>query len=175
MDFTADHFTLLNLPRMFRIDTGALDTRFREVQAQVHPDRYADADESQRRLSLQWSTRVNEAYQTLKKPLARAMYLLELDGSGVDTANNYAMATDFLIEQMEWREAVAEARAEKILPELEALDQRVRGRIKKGYEQLAELLDDRQDLHQAADAVRRLMFLEKLLTEIDEAIVALEA
>ncbi len=78
MDFNADHFTLMGLPRAFRIDTAALDKRYRELQAEVHPDRFAHAGDAEKRLSLQWATKVNEAYQTLKKPLPRAKYLLHL-------------------------------------------------------------------------------------------------
>ena len=175
MDFNADHFSLFSLPRKFRIDTVQLDGDYRELQAQVHPDRFADASESQQRLSLQWATKVNEAYQALKKPLQRAIYLLDLAGHGIDLANNHAMSAEFLVEQMEWREAVAEARAENALEALEALDQRVKASIRSGYEELAILLDDRQDFVVAADRVRRLMFLERLWVDIDEALAAVEA
>ena len=174
MDFNADHFALLGLPRTFRIDVNLLDERYRAVQAQVHPDRFADADETQRRRSLQWATKVNEAYVALRKPLSRALYLLKLVGFGIDLADNHAMPAEFLMEQVEWREAVAEARAGKVLPALEDLDQRVRVDIRKGYEELAVLLDDRRDYAQSADRVRRLMFLEKLLADIDEALLAVE-
>ena len=174
MDFNADHFVLFGLPRTFRVDATLLDERYRELQAQVHPDRFADADEAQRRRSLQWATKANEAYLALKKPLSRAMYLLQLAGVGVDLADNHAMPIEFLMEQMEWREAVAEAREGKALPELEELDQRVRADIRKGYEELAVLLDERCDYAQSADRVRRLMFLEKLLADIDEALTAIE-
>lgn len=175
MDFNADHFALFNLPRKFRIDTAQLDVGYRELQAQVHPDRFADANESQQRLSLQWATKVNEAYQALKKPLQRAIYLLDLVGQGIDLANNHAMSAEFLVEQMEWREAVADARAENALEALEALDQRVKASIRSGYEELAILLDDQQDFVMAADRVRRLMFLERLWVDIDEALAAVEA
>lgn len=174
MDFNADHFALLGLPRTFRIDGNLLNERYRAVQAQVHPDHFADADETQRRRSLQWATKVNEAYAALRKPLSRALYLLQLAGFGVDLADNHAMPVEFLMEQMEWREAVAEARAGKVLPELEDLDQRVRVDIRKGYEELMVLLDDQGDYAQSADRVRRLMFLEKLLADIDEALLAVE-
>ena len=72
MDFNADHFTLFGLPRSFRIDVTALDRRYREIAAQVHPDKFVQAADAERRLSLQWATRVNEAYQTLKESLPRA-------------------------------------------------------------------------------------------------------
>jgi molecular chaperone HscB len=79
------------------------------------------------------------------------------------------------MEQMEWREAVAEAREAQEYGELEQLHHRVRQRMNKRYEQLAELLDDQHDYALAADRVRRLMFLEKLLAEIDDGMAALEA
>ena len=175
MDFNADHFTLFGLPQRFNVDASALDRRYREIAAQVHPDRFTQAGDAERRLSLQWATRVNEAYQTLKKPLSRAQYLLLLAGHDVGAENNTAMPPEFLMEQMEWREAVAEARLACEHGELEQLHHRVRQRMNSRYEQLAGLLDDQHDYPLAADRVRRLMFLEKLLFDIDDAMSALEA
>ena len=174
MDFNADHFSLFELPRVFRLDAQALDARYREIQAKVHPDKFAQAGDAERRLSLQWATRINEAYATLKKPLLRAVYLLQLAGSDVAAHNNNAMPVDFLVEQMEWREAVAEARAAGDHHELEHLHHRLKSSMDPHYDELAALLDDRRDWIQAADRVRRLMFLEKLLYEIDDAIAALD-
>lgn len=174
MDFSADHFTLFSLPRAFRLDAATLDRKYREIQAQVHPDKFAHAGDAERRLSLQWATRVNEAYQALKKPLPRAQYLLHLAGHDVGAENNTAMPADFLIEQMEWREAVSEARAAGEHHELERLHHRLKSGMSERYDEVGALLDDAGDLEQAADRVRRLMFLEKLLFEIDDAIAALE-
>jgi molecular chaperone HscB len=175
MDFSADHFSLFDLPRAFRLDSTVLDKRYREIQAQVHPDKFANAGDADQRLSLQWATRINEAYQTLKKPLSRAQYLLQLAGHDVALESNTAMPIEFLIEQMEWREAVAEARAAGEHHELEHLHHRLKHGMGERYDELAVLLDDDNDAAQAADRVRRLMFLEKLLFEIDDAIAALEA
>ncbi len=174
MDFNDDHFALFELPRTFRIDSAALDARYREIQARVHPDKFAHAGDAEQRLSLQWATRINEAYQTLKKPLPRAKYLLHLAGQDVGAENNTAMPTDFLIDQMEWREAVAEARAAGEHHELERLHHRLKHDIGERYDELAVLLDERHDPALAADRVRRLMFLDKLLFEIDDAMAALE-
>lgn len=174
MDLTADFFSLFQLPRAFRLDIPDLDVRYREVQSQVHPDRFAHAGDAERRLSMQWATRANEAYQTLKKPLERAKYLLHLAGHDVQAENNTAMPADFLMEQMEWREAVAEAREARDHHELEHLHNRLRADIAGRYETLGRLLDEVGDLAGAGDAVRRLMFLEKLLHEIDDALASLE-
>ena len=175
MDFNADHFSLFNLPRTFRLDASLLDQRYREIQAQVHPDRFAHAGVAEQRLSLQWATRVNEAYQALKRPLPRAQYLLKIAGHDLGAENNTAMPSEFLMEQMEWREAVAEARQARELAELESLHHRVKQLMSKRYDQLATLLDDEQDHVKATDRVRRLMFLDKLQAEIGEAMEVLEA
>lgn len=174
MDFNADHFTLFGLPRAYRLDAPTLDVRYRALQAEVHPDRFAQADDAERRRSLQWATKANEAYLALKKPLERAKYLLQLVGHDVAVENNTAMPVDFLIEQMEWREGVAEARAAHDHHELEHLRHRLGERMHAAYDELAVLLDDAHDHETAVDRVRRLMFLEKLLFEIDDALAALE-
>jgi molecular chaperone HscB len=174
LDLTADFFSLFELPRAFRINVSELDTRFREVQARVHPDRFAQAGDAERRLSMQWATQANEAYQTLKKPLERAKYLLHLAGHDIKAESNTAMPADFLMEQLEWREAVAEARGGGDHHELEHLHNRLRGDIVARHDELGRLLDDESDYALATDRVRRLMFLEKLLFEIDDALASLE-
>lgn len=174
MDLTADFFALFALPKAFRIDLATLDMRYRDIQAQVHPDRFAHAGEAERRVSMQWATRANEAYQTLKRPLERAKYLLTLAGHDVQAESNTAMPADFLMEQMEWREAVMEAREGGDHHELEHLYHRLEDDLRARYTELGVLLDDQQDAAQATDRVRRLMFLEKLLREIDDAIASLE-
>ena len=174
MDFNADHFALFGLPRAFRLDSVLLDARYRELQAEVHPDRFAQASDAERRRSLQWAPKANEAYLALKKPLERAKYLLHLAGHDVGAENNTAMPVEFLMEQMEWREGVAEARTAGNHHELEHLHHRLGEQMRGSYDELAQLLDDAGDFQMASDRVRRLMFLEKLLFEIDDAIVALE-
>jgi molecular chaperone HscB len=174
MDLRSDHFALFELPRAFRLDVAELDARYRNVQGQVHPDRFAHAGAAERRLSMQWATHANEAYRALKKPLERAKYLLHLAGHDVQAENNTAMPADFLMEQMEWREAVMEARGGGDHHELERLHNRLRADLDRRYAELGELFDVAGDLDAATDCVRRLMFLEKLLHEIDDALASLE-
>ncbi|MDD2744786.1 MAG: Fe-S protein assembly co-chaperone HscB [Rhodocyclaceae bacterium] len=173
MDLRADHFSLFGLSLGFRLDLSDLDSRYRDVQAQVHPDRFVNASDVERRMSMQWATHANEAYLTLKKPLERAKYLLHLAGHDIQAESNTAMPTDFLMEQMEWREAVLEARTGGDHHELERLHQRLGRDIQTRYQELAELFDA-GDSELATDRVRRLMFLEKLLYEIDDALASLE-
>jgi molecular chaperone HscB len=170
--FLADHFSLFDMPPAFRLDAALLDRRYLELQSRIHPDRFANSSEAERRHSLQWATRVNEGYQTLRKPLARAKYLLQLAGQEIGSESSVLIPVDFLVEQMEWREAVAESRAAGDHHELERLHHRLKRDMLERYEEVAVLLDDQSDLAQAADRVRRLMFLEKLLVEIDEAMTA---
>lgn len=174
MDFNADHFTLFGLPKAFRLDGNALERGYRQLQAQIHPDRFADAGEAAQRRSLQWATQANEAYQTLRKPLPRARYLLNLLGHEIKAENNTTMSPEFLMEQMEWREAVAEARSTGDIGRLEDQEARARVQIRQAHEALALDLDERHDYPAAENTLLRLMYLEKLLADIGEAQAALE-
>ena len=174
IDLQQDFFTLFGLPRAYPIDQTKLEHAYLELQSQVHPDRYAHLPDVQKRLSMQWATRVNEAYQTLRKPLSRAQYLLELRGVDTGLERNTAMSPAFLMEQMEWREAVEEARDAGDCDGLDHLLQRLRRHAAEIHEELAIQLSDSGDSQEAAETVRRLMFIRKLETEIDDALEALE-
>lgn len=195
MNLSANYFELFGLPVRFALDKVALDKAYRDLQAQVHPDRFANAEAAEQRVSMQKATRANEAYNALRKPLSRARYFLELHGVDLGTESNTAMPSEFLIEQMEWREAVEEARLGGDHHELEALHRRVSVELDGRYTALGSLLDaDSLPLSQgdslrfshvdslrsqnnrddAALEVRKLMFLEKLLQDIDDAIAELD-
>ncbi|HMX16877.1 MAG TPA: Fe-S protein assembly co-chaperone HscB, partial [Rhodocyclaceae bacterium] len=148
--------------------------RYHEVQARVHPDKHAHLSDQQKRLAMQWATRANEAYLTLKSPLKRAHYLLQLAGHDPQIERNTAMPMEFLVQQMEWREAVEEGRGAGDAEELDALHRRLRKEMSGQYAELERVLDVAPDLARAADVVRQLMFQEKLLHEIDEALAAVE-
>ncbi|MBI4756692.1 MAG: Fe-S protein assembly co-chaperone HscB [Betaproteobacteria bacterium] len=175
VDLRRDFFSLFGLPRVFAIDTEALELAYRDLQSLVHPDRYAHLPETERRLSMQWATHVNEGYRTLRKPLARGRYLLSLNGVEVDSESNTAMSPDFLMEQMEWREAVEEARTAEDAAELERLHHRLRQLAGEMVETLRGQIDAHHDYHGAAESVRRLMFIEKLQHDIDDALLGLES
>ena len=104
------HFDLFGLAPAYALESEALERSYREIQSRVHPDRFAHAGDAERRASLQWTTRVNEAYRTLKDPVQRAKHLLELHGVDVAFETNTAMPADFLAQQMELRESLEEAR-----------------------------------------------------------------
>ena len=173
-DFSKSYFELFGLPIAYRIDAARLDVAYREVQSQVHPDRFASASEAERRRSMQRATYANEAYQTLKKPLSRARYLVKLHGVDTEEEANTAMPIDFLVQQMEWREAIVMATKERDLAALDELQESLMRDHKALLVTLEKALDMDHDYHRAAEAVRKLRFLEKLQEEIDDAIEALD-
>jgi molecular chaperone HscB len=167
------YFELFHLPAQFALDADALDTAYRAVQSQVHPDRFAAAGDAQKRIAMQWATRANEAYQTLRDPLKRAIYLLSLRGVDVGAENNTAMEPAFLMQQMEWREAIEDAAGAKNVPALDALLAELRDEKRARFDKLAALLDSGSD-QGAAEAVRQLMFIERVAAEVAVQIERLE-
>ena len=169
-----NHFDLFHLPQQFAVDMAALEAAYREVQAQVHPDRFVNATDAEKRVAMQWATRANEAYQTLKNPQKRAQYLCELNGADLKVESNTAMPMAFLMQQMEWREELEEARATKDGDLLDKLDGQLRAARKQQLQDIEQHLNER-DFHAAATGVRALMFLEKFGEEVRFAYDALEA
>jgi molecular chaperone HscB len=169
-----DYFSLFGLPRRQELDSIRLEELYREIQAKVHPDRHAHLSDSEKRMAMQWATHVNEAYLTLKDPLRRARYLLQLAGHDVGLESNTAMPAEFLMAQMELRETVAEAKEAGDVDALDALHHRLRQEIGGEYASLRDALDT-GDFARAGALVRQLMFQEKLFQEIDEALSVLEA
>ncbi|WP_374359884.1 Fe-S protein assembly co-chaperone HscB [Pseudoduganella danionis] len=168
-----NHFELFNLPLQFAVDAQALDSAYRDVQNRVHPDKYVSATDAEKRVAMQWATRANEAYQTLKNPQQRAQYMCELAGVDLQTESNTAMPMAFLMQQMEWREELGDARAAKDMEALEGLDQQLRRERKTQLAAIEQQITS-NDYVQAAQGVRALMFIEKLKQEIDSALSLLE-
>ena len=168
---SSSHFELFGLPAVFSLDQEMLEKAYRDIQSQVHPDRFAHAGDAERRASLQWTTRVNEAYRTLKSPVQRAKHLLELHGVDVAFETNTAMPPEFLMQQMELREKLEEAKDARALDGLRSGLQEDFRALEKT---VAETIDAKKDYRAAADLVRKLQFLHRLDEEIDEAYEALE-
>ncbi|AZR93673.1 Fe-S protein assembly co-chaperone HscB [Bordetella trematum] len=159
-----NHFSLFGLPARFALDDAALEAAWRDVAARVHPDRFATASAVERRVAMQWAARANEAYRVLRDPMQRARYLCEQAGVDLQTESNTSMDGAFLMQQMEWRELLDDARQdaqarERLDAELQAARQAMR-------QQLVGLIDERQDHVAAARKVREWMFIEKLAQEL---------
>ena len=170
MKLDSTDFELFDIAPRFALDRDALDARWRALQAEVHPDRFAVEGAAAQRVAMQWAVRVNEAYQRLKDPLKRAAYLCELNGAAIEAENNTAMPADFLMQQMDWREALDEAGT---APQVEALASEVTTHRRHALERLQSTLDDRRDFHAAAQQVRALMFVERFASDVDQRLEAL--
>lgn len=162
------------MPARFAIDAGLLDRNYRTLQSEVHPDRFAAAPIAERLQSMQMATQANEAYRALKDATARARYLLQMHG--VDTAeeSNTAMPGDFLMLQMEWREAIEDARNARDIAALGKLKKELQQEASAMHEQLQAYLDEEQAYTRAAGLVRKLSFIDKLREDIDLSIFKLQ-
>jgi len=168
----ADDFSLFGVPQRFAQDRSALDARWKELQREAHPDRFAAKDPATQRRAMQWSVRINEAYQRLKEPLQRAAYLCELAGSPINAHDNTAMPAAFLMQQMAWREALDDALNEEQVQGL--LDEVLHTR-QLALARCEQCLDEAGDAAQAVGEVRALMFIERFRADIDSRFETLQS
>jgi molecular chaperone HscB len=168
-DLSSNFFVLFDLPVSFDVDLKALSERYREAQRAVHPDKFANASEAERRLSMQMAARVNEAQAVLKDPLARGRYLLELLGVDLNDSDT-AFDGAFLMEQMELRERLEDVKASADPhQQLQLIAQDIGAHSKSLIDKMAELLQvaDEASLQQARDVTRKLQFFRRLNEEVD--------
>lgn len=164
MNLQSNDFELFGLTPQFEQDRTAIDARWKELQREAHPDKFAAQGAAAQRVAMQWSVRINEAYQRLKEPLRRAAYLCELNAVPVNAENNTAMPMAFLMQQMEWREALDEANS---AADLDALGAQVLAARREALKKCGQLLDEQQDYKGAVQQVRGLMFIEKFANDVD--------
>jgi molecular chaperone HscB len=174
IDFSQDYFALFGLPARYRFDPAELDAAYRKLQTEVHPDRFAAAGDDERRLALQSSSRVNEAYRALRSPLERAHYLLLLRGIDALAETDTALPPEFLEQQLECRESMAEAVARRDAGALTALQKSVEGEAAELELSLAEQLDLAEIPTEAQVTLRKLKFLSKVGGDIAAAIAEIE-
>ncbi|HCY16357.1 MAG: Fe-S protein assembly co-chaperone HscB [Curvibacter sp. GWA2_64_110] len=160
----SNDFELFGLPQQFAQDRAAIDARWKELQREAHPDKFAAQGAAAQRVAMQWSVRINEAYQRLKDPLKRAAYLCELQGVPVNAENNTAMPAEFLMQQMEWREALDDVAGSEDLDDIS--DQIARSR-RDLLQKCEQLLDVAHDYPGAVAQVRALMFVERFARDIE--------
>ncbi|WPB58453.1 Fe-S protein assembly co-chaperone HscB [Xylophilus sp. GOD-11R] len=164
MDIQANDFELFGVPQAFQQDLALIDERWKELQRQAHPDRFAAQGAAAQRLAMQWSVRINEAYRRLKSPQKRAAYLCELHGAPIAAETNTAMPAAFLMQQMEWRESLDEADDRAAV---DALQDEVDAARRGALERCGQLIDESHDYPAAAAQVRALMFLARFSDDID--------
>jgi molecular chaperone HscB len=164
INLQSSDFELFGLPERFEQDRAAIDARWKQLQREAHPDRFAAQGAAAQRVAMQWSVRINEAYQRLKEPGKRAAYLCQLRGAPIEAEKNTAMPAQFLVEQMEWREALDDAQEQK---ELDALDEQLNRARNETLERIGKLLDEEGDAASAAQQVRALMFIERFGRDVE--------
>lgn len=164
MNLTDNDFDLFAVPARFVQDRAKLDARWKELQREAHPDRFAAQGAAAQRVAMQWSVRINEAYQRLKDPIKRAAYICQLNAAPINAENNTAMPADFLMHQMEWREELDEAHGAADLEKLRSEVEVVRARAMSS---LDWLIDEKGDYPAAALQVRALMFIERFADDIE--------
>ena len=173
------HFELFGLPPSFPIDLAALEKQYRALSLQCHPDRVArDADARERRLALERTTALNDAFQVLKDPVRRAFYLLKLAGVDLDREDlgtQKDMPLEFLEEVIDRREALSEAKAAKDLTRVRALAEAVAAEQDKalalGVESLAALQGapgDAASLKNASHQLGRVRYFTRFLEEVEQ-------
>jgi molecular chaperone HscB len=172
LSLVATDFALFGLPERFAIDAARLDSTWKQLQGAAHPDRFATATAAAQRVAMQWAIRINEAYRRLRDPLARAAYLCALHGADLEAESNTAMPAAFLMQQMEWRDALSDART---LGAVEALSDEVVAARDATLESLRAQIDDAAsvDWRAVAGTVRGLMFVDKFMRDIDRRVDAL--
>ena len=161
----SQYFTLFQLEPQFDIDTDSLEQNYRTLAARFHPDRFASASAFEQKQAVMMSSTINAAYRTLKNPTDRAAYLLRQQGIDADAPEHTSFAPEFLMQQMEWRETLAEARGGQDQTALTALDKEISGAQQELWRDLREAFR-RQQYEDAAQLVRQGRFLDKLKKEI---------
>ncbi len=177
LDYSKNYFELFGLPVDYIIDSHSLAERYRELQRVVHPDRFANASDQERRLSVQGAALINEAYETLKDPVARASYLLTLHGVEMDSQNESTQDMAFLMQQMELREALEEARKQADPYEtVIAINNQVNQLITHLVGQMAVQFETptQEQLEAAREILRKMRFLQKLRSEAESVAAELE-
>ena len=166
VNLQSNDFELFGVPQQFAQDRAELDDRWKALQREAHPDKFASQGAVAQRVAMQYSVRINEAYQRLKDPLKRAAYLCELRGAPIQAHSNTAMPAAFLMQQIEWREALDDAGSAETL---EALRDNVDLVQKELMNACARQLDTDRDYPGAVLNVRALMFIEKFALDLDRA------
>ena len=166
-----NYFRFFGLHQQFKLDLPALDQAYLAIQKEVHPDRHARGSDSEQRLAMQMTTLANTAYQTLKNPIERGLYICKLNGVDAKLETNTAMPTAFLMKQMEWRESLDEQAED--LPALEGLMTEVEEAKANTITEISQAIDAAKNYERAAELLRGLLFIDKFAIELDDTIAAL--
>ena len=171
---TCDFFQLFDVPISFEVDHELIHQRYMELQKAVHPDKFVNASAQEKRISMQQTSRINEAINTLKNPVERALYLLKLKGMDINFENETTMDADFLMGQMEMREALSEVREkEDPLAELDRVGAEVKAKTNDMMNDFSNRYEEGR-LDEARELIRKMQFMQKAKNEINDLSAAIE-
>jgi molecular chaperone HscB len=172
--FSKNYFEIFNIPVSFDVDTAQLSEVYRELQKEVHPDKFVNAGEQQSRLAVQVASLVNQAFDTLKLPVSRANYLLKLAGLDIDHEQDTTMDPMFLMEQMELREEIESVRSKSDpLDEIDRLMKQVKNTLADVMQSYSSAYQ-KENYSEAHEWSRKMQFLNKNTQELDDIAVAIE-
>jgi molecular chaperone HscB len=157
-------FELFEIPAKFAQDRSVLDAKWKDLQREAHPDKFAAQCAAAQRIAMQWSVRINEAYNRLKDPLKRATYLCELNGAPIEAHTNTSMPPAFMMMQIEWREELEDAETAE---ELEQIEHQTANYKREQLSKIEQFIDVKHDYAAAANEVRALMFVARFVGEIE--------
>ncbi|OUD13299.1 Fe-S protein assembly co-chaperone HscB [Thioflexithrix psekupsensis] len=158
------YFDVFNLPVQFDIDTDKLSVHYRELQRTIHPDKYVNASDRDRRLAIEKATQINDAFETLKNPISRSQYLLQLMGFPVDETDT-SMDAIFLMQQLELREQLAELKHQAApLMAMASFLAQIEQALTDLTHQLSQQFSQ-QDWPSAKKTTRQMQFFKKLREE----------
>ena len=172
MAATQTHFELFELPVSFDLELSDLSQRYRELQRVVHPDKFVNASDRERLLSVEKAAAINEAYQVLKTPQRRARYMLELQSVSFDDEKDTALDPAFLMEQIELREALGELnQTADPMASLSAIMADIKKRVTNVVEELRTGLEfgelDEVQKSSLKALIHKMQFLNKLQEEAE--------
>ncbi len=171
---TQNYFDFFGLAVNFDISISALETNYRKIQAEVHPDKFVTASAAEKMKSMQTATLANDAYQTLKQPALRATYLLSLQDITAISETNTAMPTDFLMQQMEWREQLEDAIQASNVDAIETLARELKTQANHLQTEFKKHFDEKKDFRSATDIARKLIFIDKVSADTQHALALLD-
>ena len=168
-----NHFATFDLPPTFALDVQLLSSRYRDLQATSHPDRFVSATDAEKRSAMEQTTAINDAYGALKDPVLRAIHMLALSGVDALDANDTSMPHDFLIEQMQWRESIADAKLKEDVDRLADMSEELAGMLQSLGTTFSYAYQG-EHMSVATTLARKMRFTQKLIEEIDLALVSLD-
>lgn len=171
---SCNFFELFGVPVSYEIDIDLIQQRYRELQKEVHPDRFVNASDKEKRISMQQTSWINEALNTLRQPVDRAIYLLKLKNVDLNLENETTMDAMFLMEQMEMREALSSIGSkEDPLSELDGFSAQIKSKMQTLVEEFSAAYENDQ-LDEARECIRKMQFMQKARKEVDELSAKIE-